>query len=153
MTALALGAPAVVRRAAGVVADAVRDDHQPRASGRRTHRCPARAGLRGLELGFKLWERNPLTGVGPGAWRPATRSKIESHNLYGQLVGELGALGLVAFLAILAGFWLNLRRIAAIRKRVPGVGERPRLPGRLGGRDGGVPAAVHGQLRAQPVPL
>jgi hypothetical protein len=75
--------------------------------------------MRGLELGFRLWERNPLSGVGPGAWRPATRSKIESHNLYGQLVGELGGLGLAAFLVILAGFWFNLRRIAVIRREYP----------------------------------
>src|SRR5207248_330446 len=53
--------------------------------------------VEGLFMGFDLWAASPLTGVGPGAWRPATRSTIESHNLYGQLVGETGTLGLVAF--------------------------------------------------------
>jgi O-antigen ligase len=74
---------------------------------------------KGLEIGFQLWERNPLSGVGPGAWRPATGSPLESHNLYGQLVGEMGALGLVAFLTVLGCFWHNLRRIAAVRKQYP----------------------------------
>ena len=75
--------------------------------------------LLGLETGFELWAANPLTGVGPGAWRPATGSDIESHNLYGQLVGELGTLGLFAFVFMLVAFWLNLRRVAAIRRAYP----------------------------------
>jgi O-antigen ligase len=75
--------------------------------------------LQGLQIGLLLWERNPLAGVGPGAWRPATGSTIESHNLYGQLVGELGTLGLVAFLAVLGCFWWNLRRVAAVRRQHP----------------------------------
>lgn len=75
--------------------------------------------LLGLETGVRLWGANPLTGVGPGAWRPATGSEIESHNLYGQLVGELGTLGLFAFAFMLMAFWLNLRRVAAIRRAFP----------------------------------
>jgi O-antigen ligase len=75
--------------------------------------------IAGFFTGLELWARNPLTGVGPGSWRPATGSSIESHNLYGQLLGELGTLGAVGFGAILAGFWLNLRRIAAVRREHP----------------------------------
>lgn len=75
--------------------------------------------VQGLFTGFALWEENPLTGVGPGAWRPATRSHLESHNLYGQLVGETGLLGLCGFLAILAGFWANLRRVRQNRRAFP----------------------------------
>jgi O-antigen ligase len=75
--------------------------------------------IKGLTTGFQLWGNNPLSGIGPGAWRPATRSKIESHNLYGQLVGETGTLGLLAFLAILACFWANLRAIRRVRRDVP----------------------------------
>ena len=65
--------------------------------------------IEGLLNGLKLWNDNPLTGCGPGAWRPATRSPIESHNLYGQVMGELGTLGILAFAAFLACFWVNLR--------------------------------------------
>ena len=36
----------------------------------------------------------------PGSWRPATGSKLESHNLYGQLCGEMGLPGVLAFGAI-----------------------------------------------------
>jgi O-antigen ligase len=75
--------------------------------------------IHGFVMGFELWGSSPLTGVGPGAWRPATRSKIESHNLYGQLVGETGALGLIAFLALLACFWVNLRALRRVRRQFP----------------------------------
>lgn len=73
--------------------------------------------IEGFFTGLDLWAANPLTGIGPGAWRPATRSKIESHNLYGQLVGETGTLGLIAFAFLVTCFILNLRRIR--RRRTP----------------------------------
>lgn len=75
--------------------------------------------LMGLMTGIKLWTSNPLNGIGPGAWRPATGSKIESHNLYGQLVGELGSLGLVTFVALLVCFWINCRSMRRLREADP----------------------------------
>jgi hypothetical protein len=65
----------------------------------------------GLQIGLDLWSQNPVSGCGPGAWRPATGREIESHNLYGQLLGETGSLGAAAFAAILLGFWINLRQV------------------------------------------
>ena len=47
----------------------------------------------GLTMGLELWLRNPIAGVGPGAWKPATGQEIESHSLYGQLGGVHGTLG------------------------------------------------------------
>jgi O-antigen ligase len=73
----------------------------------------------GLVLGWYQWTNNPLTGIGPGAWRPANHTLIESHNLYGQLVGETGTLGLLAFVALLGCYWANLRAIRRIRREVP----------------------------------
>jgi O-antigen ligase len=58
---------------------------------------------------MELLTRNPVLGIGPGSWRPATGSKLESHNLYGQLAGEMGLLGVVTFGAILFCFAMNLR--------------------------------------------
>ena len=75
--------------------------------------------IQGLFMGLELWAANPLTGIGPGAWRPATGSAVESHNLYGQLLGETGTMGAIGFVMILCSFWLNLRRIATIRRAVP----------------------------------
>ena len=44
----------------------------------------------------------------PGAWRPTTHSKIESHNLYGQVMGEMGTIGVVTFGCILICYGINL---------------------------------------------
>ena len=44
----------------------------------------------GFWVGLDLWRSYPMTGCGPGAWIPATGRKIESHNLYGQVPGEMG---------------------------------------------------------------
>jgi hypothetical protein len=63
----------------------------------------------GLLIGLELFGNNPLKGIGPGVWRVATGRTLESHNLYGQLLGELGALGGATFLLILVGFWANVR--------------------------------------------
>jgi O-antigen ligase/polysaccharide polymerase Wzy-like membrane protein len=65
----------------------------------------------GLEKGLELFASHPAIGVGPGAWRPATGLALESHNLCGQLLGEMGGLGALTFLAILVGFWVNVRAV------------------------------------------
>jgi O-antigen ligase len=75
--------------------------------------------LYGFLMGMELWASNPLMGVGPGAWRPATGQPIESHNLYGQLLGETGSLGGLAFLFLLACFWKNLRAVRRSRAAFP----------------------------------
>jgi O-antigen ligase len=75
--------------------------------------------LIGLTTGLELFAANPWSGIGPGAWRPATGNTIESHNLYGQLLGEMGLLGGLTFAAVLVCFWVNLRRIRAAYRRHP----------------------------------
>ncbi len=75
--------------------------------------------LIGLETGLELFAKNPLTGIGPGAWRPATGSPIESHNLYGQVLGEMGGLGGVTFAVIVIGLWINVRAVRKAYRRHP----------------------------------
>jgi O-antigen ligase len=68
--------------------------------------------LEGLLVGVDLLQRFPLSGCGPGAWKPSTGRELESHNLYGQVMGEMGALGIVTFGFVLLAFWYNIHRIA-----------------------------------------
>ena len=75
--------------------------------------------IEGLLNGITLWGQNPLNGVGPGAWRPATGSSVEAHNLYGQIMGEMGSLGVLAFGCVIATFAWNLHRCRQIRKQLP----------------------------------
>ena len=76
--------------------------------------------LAGFVEGMRLWGDNLLLGVGPGAFRLATTGGFNSHNVYGQVGGELGVLGVAAFLALLACFftnWLAARRLYRSRPR------------------------------------
>jgi O-antigen ligase len=79
--------------------------------------------LEGLEKGLSLWEKYPVTGAGPGAFRPATGSLLESHCLYGELLGETGTLGGIAFLGVLAAYGLNLYRVWRAYRRHPEWGK------------------------------
>jgi O-antigen ligase len=79
--------------------------------------------LDGLRIGFELWQANPLTGIGPGAWRPATGRELESHNLYGQVVGEMGTLGALTFLSVLAAFAVNFWSIRKAYRENPHWGQ------------------------------
>jgi O-antigen ligase len=63
----------------------------------------------GLLDGIKLWERSPAVGVGPGAFGYATGSGMNPHNVYGQVLGEMGSLGVAVFLGLLLAFRANGR--------------------------------------------
>ncbi len=79
----------------------------------------AQGRFHGLEQGLELFGRNPLTGCGPGVWTYATNTKLQSHNLYGQVLGELGVVGTIPFLCIVLFFWLNVRRIKRLYREHP----------------------------------
>jgi O-antigen ligase/polysaccharide polymerase Wzy-like membrane protein len=70
--------------------------------------------VEGFLNGLKLLQKYPLSGCGPGVWRKATGSEIESHNLYGQTMGELGAIGVLTFGSLVIGF---IVAIAKFRRR------------------------------------
>jgi O-Antigen ligase len=78
--------------------------------------------LAGFAEGMRLWGDNLLLGVGPGVFRLATKGGFNSHNVYGQVGGELGVLGVAAFLALLACFLTNglaARRLYRAQPRRP----------------------------------
>lgn len=74
----------------------------------------------GYVIGLKLWGEYPVAGCGPLAWRPAAHVKIESHTLYGQVMGEMGTFGILAFGGLVTALALHLRQLAKLTK--PGVG-------------------------------
>jgi O-antigen ligase len=74
--------------------------------------------LEGLRLGSELWSQYPLTGCGPGAWKVASGSKLEAHNLYGQVIGEMGTVGVFALSFVVLMFGWNYWQIRrAVRQR------------------------------------
>lgn len=69
----------------------------------------------GFEKGLGLFQERPLFGFGPQTTAEATGAGKMPHNLYGQLLGELGIFGAVAFSLIVLGVaqnTLEARRIA-----------------------------------------
>lgn len=92
-------------------------------AGPKNAQTSADARTEGLMTGLELWASHPLTGVGPGAWRPATGRLLESHNLYGQLPGELGTLGVLTFGAFVIAF---IGTILHIRSAYRGVAPEER---------------------------
>ena len=61
--------------------------------------------------GMDNWASSPIFGVGPGAHGHATGLGLQAHNLYGQVAGETGTLGIMAFLFMLSCFGINHYRI------------------------------------------
>ena len=76
----------------------------------------------GLLNGFELWNQSPIVGFGPGSFAFATGGGFNSHNVYGQVLGEMGTLGLVVFLGVLLSFFANWLETYSIYRR------RPRWP-------------------------
>jgi len=78
--------------------------------------------LDGLVLGYEVWARSPLLGEGPGAFMAATGSVIKAHNVYGQVISELGTLGALALAGLIVCYllnWLEARRSQRRRPDLP----------------------------------
>ena len=74
--------------------------------------------LEGMEAGFKMFLIRPLTGVGIGAFGRAhyiiDGIGSAAHSLIGQLVGELGLVGVVAFIWFIVVKVKNLKGTLAV---------------------------------------
>jgi O-antigen ligase len=72
--------------------------------------------VEGFWTGVELWQRSPLLGQGPGAYMAASGSSIQPHNLYGQVLAEMGLAGVLALGALCTCFllnWLETRQLYA----------------------------------------
>jgi O-antigen ligase len=77
--------------------------------------------IEGFLIGMRLWQENPLFGVGPGAWMQASGRKLNAHNVYGQVAGETGAAGVLALGFLVGAYVLNVRRVRRMCPDVPGA--------------------------------
>jgi hypothetical protein len=53
--------------------------------------------LRGLQDGLRLFRKSPMYGVGPGNAKYETGTGFQTHNFLGQVAGEMGSVGLLAY--------------------------------------------------------
>lgn len=72
----------------------------------------------GLKQGIRLFKRYPVLGIGPGNFKYGwygIKEFANAHNLYGQLLGELGAIGFLFFLflvyKIVTTHWYCIRQV------------------------------------------
>lgn len=77
----------------------------------------------GFLIGVQLIQQNPLTGIGPEAWIPATGRTIKAHNLYGQLMGEMGLFGVVTFGGVIVAFGIDVYRVRRAYREHPEWGK------------------------------
>jgi O-antigen ligase len=54
-----------------------------------------------------IWKENPIFGVGPRGFAYASGTGMQSHSLYAETMSELGAVGIVAVLFLIVGFFRN----------------------------------------------
>jgi O-antigen ligase len=84
--------------------------------GPRNAQVSAHGRLVGLEEGIRVWQESPLFGHGPASFQYSTGKKFQAHNLYGQVLAELGIMGALALLLLVICYtlnWLESRRWAA----------------------------------------
>jgi O-antigen ligase len=73
----------------------------------------AESRMAGLLDGLRVWQDSPLLGHGPRAFDFVTGRNMGSHNLYGQVLAEMGLVGALALAAYILCFglnWLEIRR-------------------------------------------
>jgi O-antigen ligase len=75
--------------------------------------------IQGFLTGMELWNKYPLTGIGPNAWIAATHRTVRAHNLLGQLAGEMGTLGLLTFISLVLAQVVNFVQIRKLYREHP----------------------------------
>ncbi len=75
-----------------------------------------------FQRGLEMCARRPLLGYGPFGFMVEGYHGAMAHNLYGQLLGELGLAGAVAFGAIIFGVFRNFFEARRFRPAYPGSG-------------------------------
>lgn len=69
--------------------------------------------------GLNLWNRYPITGVGPGSFGIAVGHGMQSHNIFAQAPAEMGTLGVVGLGLLVLFFWRNMVEVNRLYRRHP----------------------------------
>jgi len=62
---------------------------------------------KGYEEGMKLFKQYPLHGCGPGGVAGASGTGFQTHNFFGQVAGELGWVGILAYAFLCCSITVN----------------------------------------------
>jgi O-antigen ligase len=100
--------------------ESIWDDSVEAEAGMKGANTSAEGRREGLQAGIEMFTDHPLMGVGIGNFKAYRVAKgdgifLSAHNLPGELLGETGMLGTLAFAIVLATFlvyWRPVRRLA-----------------------------------------
>jgi O-antigen ligase len=67
----------------------------------------AKGRMDGFTYGIEAWGKSPLLGHGPRGFDFATGRLGGAHNLYGQILSEVGTIGALVFITLIICFGLN----------------------------------------------
>ena len=67
----------------------------------------ANSRIQGLLTGIRLWSEHPMFGIGPGNFYHFFG--LQAHNLYGQLLGEMGTMGALPFFTMVFSLLIKNR--------------------------------------------
>jgi len=62
---------------------------------------------KGFLTGMELFQKYPLHGCGPGNTAVVSGTGFQTHNLYGQVAGELGSIGILAYVFLCCCLTIN----------------------------------------------
>jgi O-antigen ligase len=71
--------------------------------------------LAGFLEGIRVWSQSPLFGYGPATFAISTERGGQAHNLYGQVLSEMGLVGAVALGLMVTFFFSNWRLAQRLR--------------------------------------
>lgn len=91
------------------------------SKGPETARQSAEGRKEGFFGGLAVFRRYPALGCGPGRFSETGVGFVQAHNLYGQVLGELGIAGVSAFVMLLAAFVRNNARARSLARLSPDV--------------------------------
>jgi len=73
----------------------------------------------GWRDGVRIWRQYPVCGAGPGCFGLARGYDLQSHHLYGQVIGELGTGGAITFGWVILAFFVNAWQAWQIARASP----------------------------------
>jgi hypothetical protein len=68
-----------------------------------------------LKRAAEVWQLSPIVGHGPASFA-ALNKGMNAHNVYGQMLAEVGLLGIAAFLGLLWCFWRNAAEVKRLTR-------------------------------------
>ena len=75
--------------------------------------------LDGFMYGIRLWQTSPVTGTGLSTFAALTGREGAAHNLYGQVLSEMGLVGFAALVGLLLAFRGNAMEARRFYRRYP----------------------------------